>query len=89
MKISKDYMLRVVSGNTIVVPVGEKAVNFNAIIHLQGSSVFIFKLLQENDYSLEQLVQRILEEYAVDEKTAYYDTKNFVDKLKEHHIIEE
>ena len=87
MKVSDQFVLKVVAGNYVVVPVGQKAVNFNAIIHLNQVGAFIFKKLQEDDLSLEQVAKAIVEEYDIDEQTALNDAANFISKLKENGIL--
>ena len=88
MKISKDYLLKSVAGNIVVVPVGDKALDFNAIIHLNEVGSFIFKLLQENDLNKDEIVSKLLDEYEIDKETATKDVEAFLCKLKENKILE-
>ena len=80
MKLKEGYVLREVAGNYIVVAVGDAVKNFNGIINLNESAAFLWKLLFE-DVTEEQLVEKLLEEYEVDEQTAKKDVKAFIDKL--------
>lgn len=87
MRISDQFVLKVVAGNYVVVPVGQKAVNFNAIIHLNQVGAFIFRKLQEEDLSIEELVKAMTDEYDIDEQTALNDASDFISKLKENGIL--
>lgn len=87
MKINTEFMLREIAGSYVVVPVGENAIDFNGMINLNESGVFLWKILCEGS-SEENLVKQLQEEYEVDEETASKDVKEFVQKLKEADILE-
>ena len=88
MKISNDYVLREVAGNFIVVPVGEAALDLNVVIHLNEVGAFIFKLLQDNDLSVDEIVNKVLDEYEIDKETATKDVEEFILGLKKRNILE-
>lgn len=87
MKIKDGFILREVLGKTVVVAVGKRVKEFNGIINLNSSSAFLWKALSE-DVTEEQLVQKLLEEYQVEEDVARRDVSLFVEKLKEAKLIE-
>ena len=80
MKLKKGFVLREVAGETVVVPV-EAELNFNGMITLNEAAKVLWSVL-ENETSTEDLVQAILSEFDVDEKTAQNDVDAFVQKLK-------
>lgn len=81
MKIKKDFMLRQVAGNYIVVPVGAASVDFNGMLTLNETGAFLFKSLQEGT-DRDNLVSSLLEEYDVDRETAEQHVDKFIEKLK-------
>ncbi|AEV68688.1 PqqD family protein [Acetivibrio clariflavus] len=87
MKLSKEFVLREIAGNYIVVPFGEKAVNFNAMITLNETGAFLWKKIEEGK-SKEELLSAILEEYEVDREKAKEDIEKFCEKLKSAGILE-
>ena len=87
MKISNQYVLREVAGNYVVVPVGKEAIRLNAIIHLNSVGAFIFEHLQEEDLTVKQIVDLVLDEYDIDEETANKDVLAFISKLEENKIL--
>lgn len=87
MKISKEFALREIAGNYIVIPVGENAVNFKAMITLNETGSFLWKQLQE-ERTLKELLDAMLEEYEVDKQTANLDIESFIEKLRIAGILE-
>jgi hypothetical protein len=87
MKIKKGYVLKNVSNKHIVVPVGEEAINFSGLITLNESGKLLFETLG-NDVSLDDLVNKLLDAYEIDEETARKDVNDFVVKLKGKNIVE-
>lgn len=87
MRIKEGFMLREVDGTSIVVAVGEKSKTFNGMIKLNSTGSFLWKLL-ENDISHSQLLERMLEEYDVDEEQARQGIDSFVSKLKENGLLD-
>lgn len=88
MKISKDYILKEVAGNIVVVPVGEKSVNFNAIVHLNSVGAFIFETLQQEDLTIEELADKVCSEYEVSKEIALNDVTIFCENLKKNKILD-
>lgn len=87
MKISKEFALREIAGNVIVVPFGEKAVSFNAMITLNETGAFLWKQLEE-EKTEQELLNVMLEEYNIDYKTANTDITKFLAKLKATNVLE-
>ncbi len=81
MKIKDGYMLRKVAGNSIVVAVGKAALDFNGLITLNSTGVFLWKMLVQGAAE-EELLTAILSEYEINEATAKTDIAEFIEKLK-------
>lgn len=88
MKVKSDFVLRVIAGNAVVVPVGDATVDFNGIINLNETGAFLWKSLQK-DISREELIENMLTEYSVDKETAEKDIDIFITKLKKAKLLEE
>ena len=80
MKIKKnpELILRNVAGEAVLIPTGSFAAKFNGMISLNGPAAFIWEQM-ESVSSREELVQKMLERYDVDEKTARRDVNGFLD----------
>ena len=87
MKINKDYMLKEIAGETMLVYQNEQSVDFSKVITLNELGAFIFKLIQDNK-SEEEIINCILKEYEVEEDVVRNDVYEFVNKLKELKIVE-
>jgi len=88
MKIKEDYVLRSVSGQHVVVPTGEEAINFNGIISLNETGKFLFERLQEGR-DKETLIQEFQEAYDIDENTAKEDIDDFLRVIRENNLLDE
>lgn len=87
MKIRDGYLLRTVAGKNIVVSVGSE-VDFNGMLTLNDTGVFLWKLLQE-DISKEQILTALLKEYDVSESEAKKDIGEFLSRLREAKLLED
>jgi len=87
MKIKDGYVLREVANQIIVVPTGERAINFNGVITLNQSGKFLWEQLQK-DITFDELVKSLLNTYNVSEEIARNDIEEFIDKLKSNNILE-
>ncbi|MEQ8174746.1 MAG: PqqD family protein [Syntrophomonadaceae bacterium] len=88
MKIKKDYLLREIAGVHIVVPVGERVIDFKGMMTLNDSGCFIWKCLSDN-ITYEQLLSSILDEYEIEEATARTDLDEFLNTARENGVLDE
>ena len=86
MKFKKEFMLREIVGETILIPMGDNNNHFNGIITINELGKFIWENL-ESSKDEEELLHKILEEYEVEEKEAKEDLDEFLDKLRQVDII--
>ncbi len=86
MKVEKDFVLREIAGDYIIIPTGKMVLKFNGLITVNEVGVSLWKMLQEGA-TLDQLVRGILDEYDVDEKTAREDIQEFLDQLDKGGIL--
>lgn len=82
MKVSKDFILREIAGEYILVPTGASAAKINGLITMNELGCFIFKTLTESQ-TMETLVDAIVAEYDVDRNTAQADAQEFLTQLDE------
>lgn len=80
MKVGKEFILREIAGDYIIIPTGKAVLEFNGLITVNEVGVSIWKMLQE-EITFEELVSGILDEYDVDENVAREDIQEFLDKL--------
>lgn len=87
MKIIKEFVLRDIAGEAILVPTGEAAQEYNGMITMTDTAKFIWEHLEKAD-SLDDLVEMLTKEYEVDEETARRDAIGLITALLEHGLVE-
>ncbi len=88
MKIKKGYMVRDIADTHIVVPVGERVIDFKGIMTLNETGYFLWNKLTDG-ISYDDLLKALLDEYEVDEATARADLDEFLGVARENGVIEE
>ena len=86
MKIKKEFMLREIVGEAVLIPTGETAAQFNGLISVNELGRFIWENY-ENAKDEDELLQKILDEYEVEKEVAKADLDEFLQTLKEAEII--
>lgn len=87
MKIDKSFILREIAGDFIIVPTGNTALTFNGLITVNEIGAFLWELLQ-NDTTEDKMLEAVLNDYDVDEKTARADIREYIKKLELNGILE-
>ena len=77
MKIKEGFILRSICGEYVVVGEGLTQVNFNKMLSLNASAAYLWEQAQGKEFSKEDLVQFLLDQYEVSPEQAAAD----VDKL--------
>ena len=80
MKKTQTFIKRDNNGESILIPTGDTAREFNGMITLQGTAGFIWDHIEEAT-SLEHLIDMITDEFDVDRKTAGSDAIFFIMQL--------
>lgn len=86
MRIDKEFILREIAGDYIIIPAGKTVLNFNGLITVNEVGVSLWNMLQ-NEVTFEELVQGILDEYDVEESVAREDVQEFLAALIDVGII--
>lgn len=81
-------MLRNIADHWMVVPLGERVINFNGLITLSETGAFLWDKLQQES-NIDDLLQSLLEDYDVDKDTAYCDIEEFINSLRSGGVLEE
>lgn len=80
MRVEKEFVLREIAGDYIIIPTGKTVLEFNGLITVNEVGVDIWNMLQE-EVTFEDIVQGILKEYDVEEEVAREDIQEFIDTL--------
>lgn len=88
MKAKPGFNLREVCGENIIVAEGEENIDFSNIISMNESSAYLWRNIQGKEFTHDDLVELLLQEYDVDEATALADVKNLTGLWAQAGIIE-
>lgn len=80
MRIVKEFIMRTVAGETILVPTGATAEEFNGMLTLTETAKVIWENLEKVD-SLDEMAHVLTEQYEVDEETAKQDAVALISEL--------
>ena len=86
MKFKKEFILREIVGDIVLVPINKSTSKFDGLITMNEIGKFIWENI-ESAKDEEELLQRILDEYEVDRDVAKADLDEFLGKLKAVDII--
>ena len=86
MKIEKEYILREIADDYIIVLVGKAAMEFNGMITVNETVAFLWKLLKKGT-TKEELLHAMLEEYEVSVEEAEADINEFLQLLQDNQIL--
>lgn len=87
MKIKDGFLLRQIAGSWVIVPIGQRVVEFNGLITLSETGAIVWRML-EKGASIDQIVSAILEEYEIDEKTVREDVQEMVSNMMREGLVE-
>lgn len=86
MKIKREFVLRNIGGDLLLVPTGKTALSLNGMITLNEVGGEIWNMLPEVSGE-EEIVERILAEYDAEPEEVRKDVSEFLEKFRELEII--
>lgn len=90
MKAKKGFELQNVCGEYIIVPAGIENVDFSRIISLNPTAAFLWeKVSSLEEFTIETLVEALLEEYEIEEAVAREDCALIIERWAEMELIEQ
>lgn len=81
MKLKDGFMLREIAGTWVVVPIGQRVVEFNGLMTLSDSGALLWKKLQSGA-EVYELLDEIMKEYEIDKTTAKEDVEEFIYEIQ-------
>ncbi len=88
MRIKKDFNLREVCGEYIIVAEGKENIDFCNIISMNESSAYLWKEIQNLDFEAEDLAELLVNQYDVDKATALRDATTLMQQWFDAGIVE-
>ena len=88
MKLKKDLVLREIAGQYMIMPIGRLS-QICKLMHISSSAAFIWKIMEEGEFTEDSLVERALEEYTdVTEEVLRTDIHNFLELLDNNFMLD-
>ena len=87
MKINPDFTIQKVGSSWVAVPVGETSKHFHAMLQLNETGAFLWKLMTKKDVSEAELVEALLAEYDVSREIAERDVARIAATLAESGVL--
>lgn len=87
MRLKKEFMIREIAGQDVIVATGQEAMKYNGLLTVTPVGRFLLENYQ-NAQGIADLVQMVTDEFEVDQETAIKDTTGFTKSALEHGFIE-
>lgn len=88
MRVSDQFILREIAGDSILIPVGEAAMSVKGLMALSETGAFLYHILKENA-TREELVAALTSEYEVSEAEAAADIDAFLNQMRQLNMLVE
>ena len=89
MRIKKDFVLREVCGENVIMGENLKAIDFRKILTLNESAAWLWKEAKaQGDFTVESLTERLCEEYDVTAEEARSSVADILEKWDKEGVIE-
>ena len=88
MKAREGFILRNLAGEYLLMPKGERIKSYDSVVLMNELSAFVWGKMQ-NPVTQSDLLEAVLNEYDVDEKTAREDLDGLLAELKEAGVIDD
>ncbi|HKM12903.1 MAG TPA: PqqD family protein [Bacteroidales bacterium] len=87
LKLKEGCVVRKVGNNSVIIPRSGENLNMMKMIKLNSSATFLLEQIQKGEYSRDDLVQLLMDKYAIDRDIAEKDTDVFITKLREESLL--
>jgi hypothetical protein len=89
MRVKQGFLLREIADSWVVVPIGQRVVEFNGLMSLSESGALLWRRLEEKVEDNQELISLLTKNYDVDEKIARADVQEFLTAIAERGFIEQ
>ena len=88
MKLNSDFLIHDTGNGEMLIPVGEETKKFHGVVKLNATGSEIVHLLEEEDLSMDALLNHFYEAYPEEDKELIKNSVNeFINKLREINAI--
>ena len=87
MKIKENIKVRKIGKEKILIVNDGKQLDYTRVVNLNDTAAFLLEQTGSNEFSIESWTNMLLDEYDIDEETAFKDCSSLIEKLIEAGII--
>jgi hypothetical protein len=89
MKIIEGFVLRKMCGENIVTGEGLQHINFNKLITLNESAAFLWRELENREFTPEDMAELLVQRYGIDKQLAMTDSERLLQSWVDVGVVEE
>ena len=89
MKIKKGFVLRSICGQNVISGEGLEQVNFSKLVSLNESAAYLWKEVEDKEFTPEMLAGLMTDRYEVTAERALADAKTLCQQWVEMRLVEE
>jgi hypothetical protein len=88
MKIKKQYKVREMAGEHVVIMQGELGSNLTKIISLNESALYLWQAIEGKEFDVNTIANLLAEHYGIDDQIAQSDASRWLERLEECGLLE-
>lgn len=87
MKINKNYKIREIAGEMIVVKHGKSSMDMTRVVSLNRTARVLYEALVEKEFTVEDVARVLIDRYGIGDELAAKDAEKWVEALKQCRLI--
>ncbi|MCM1077325.1 MAG: PqqD family protein [Bacteroides sp.] len=87
MHFNSNYILREIAGESLLVRQGHEGIDMTSVIALNPSGALLYQKFHNHEFTIDDLVNTIIDEYDIDTATASRDVTKWLNTLRQHNAI--
>ena len=87
MKINPIYKVRKVAGENIILLQGKSSEDLTRVVAFNDSALLMWNELMGKEFTLEDAVQVLMDNYEVEESVARADAQKWIDNIRENNLL--
>lgn len=88
MRIKKGFVLREVCGEWVVSGESLEQINFNKLVTLNASAVFLWKQVENQEFDARKLADLLVEKYGICKEVALHDAMALCEQWEKAGVVE-
>ena len=88
MRINRNFKIREVAGESIIVNQGKVGTDLTRIISLNSTAKFLYQKMEDREFEVEDAAQALIDEYGIEKELALKDAGKWVESLRGCGVLE-